>query len=199
VQKVSPTLPFIDHDESEIALFRRIHLLDYVEPVKSLAEAETLLQNNSRDARAHQYLGWRLLRGNEIVPDPEKALQSLKISVEEGVFLVIDRMSLRSDFSNVVLDPDSAQTWYLLGRTYMQLDPGQHVDPLREAHAAYQESVYRAGRSPPLWISIGVLFHRVNQYRNSLDALSRSIRLNPYLAGVWYNLGVLVSLHRPYH
>ena len=62
-----------------------------------------------------------------------------------------------------------------------------------KANEAYRQAVHRNPRSPYLWMSIGVLYFRNNQYRDCLDALSRSIRLNPANALVWRNLGVLVG------
>lgn len=60
-----------------------------------------------------------------------------------------------------------------------------------KAYEAYQQAVYRDGRNAFLWCSVGILYFTINQYADALDAYSRSIRLNPYIAGVWYNVGVL--------
>ena len=62
-----------------------------------------------------------------------------------------------------------------------------------KAYEAYQQAVYRDGRNPTFWCSIGVLYYRINQYRDALDAYSRAIRLNPSISEVWYDLGTLVS------
>lgn len=61
-----------------------------------------------------------------------------------------------------------------------------------KAYEAYQQAVYREGRNPTFWCSIGVLYYQINQYRDALDAYSRAIRLNPYISEVWYDLGTLV-------
>jgi general transcriptional corepressor CYC8 len=61
------------------------------------------------------------------------------------------------------------------------------------AYEAYQQAVYRDGRNPTFWCSIGVLYYQINQYRDALDAYSRAIRLNPNISEVWYDLGTLVS------
>src|ERR1700748_3623398 len=67
-----------------------------------------------------------------------------------------------------------------------------------KAYEAYQQAVYRDGRNPTFWCSIGVLYYQINQYRDALDAYSRAIRLNPNISEVWYDLGTLVSLlHSP--
>lgn len=60
-----------------------------------------------------------------------------------------------------------------------------------KAYEAYQQAVYRDGRNPTFWCSIGVLYYQINQYRDALDAYSRAIRLNPFISEVWYNLGSL--------
>jgi glucose repression mediator protein len=66
-----------------------------------------------------------------------------------------------------------------------------------KAYEAYQQAVYRDGRNPTFWCSIGVLYYQINQYRDALDAYSRAIRLNPYISEVWYDLGTLVSSMSP--
>lgn len=63
-----------------------------------------------------------------------------------------------------------------------------------KAYEAYQQAVYRDGRNPTFWCSIGVLYYQINQYRDALDAYSRAIRLNPNISEVWYDLGTLVSV-----
>lgn len=60
-----------------------------------------------------------------------------------------------------------------------------------KAYEAYQQAVYRDGKNPAFWCSIGVLYYNINQFHDALDAYSRAIRIHPYLAEVWYNLGAL--------
>lgn len=60
-----------------------------------------------------------------------------------------------------------------------------------KAYEAYQQAVYRDGKNPTFWCSIGVLYYQINQYRDALDAYSRAIRLNPFISEVWFNLGSL--------
>ena len=57
-----------------------------------------------------------------------------------------------------------AQNWYLLGRAYMT------VNMYQKAYEAYQQAVYRDGRNPAFWCSIGILFFHINRYRDALDA-----------------------------
>lgn len=64
---------------------------------------------------------------------------------------------------------------------------------MRKVHHYYLQSVYRNGRVPSCWLSIGVMYYIVDQPRDSIDGLSRAIRLNPILWEAWYNIGVLVS------
>ena len=67
------------------------------------------------------------------------------------------------------------------------------LDKVTQAYNAYQSAVYIDGRCPTFWLSVGLLYYHINQYRDCLDAFSRAIRLNPYVPLVWRNLGVLVS------
>jgi glucose repression mediator protein len=60
-----------------------------------------------------------------------------------------------------------------------------------KAYEAYQQAVYRDGKNPAFWCSIGVLYYKINQFHDALDAYSRAIRIHPYLAEVWFNLGAL--------
>lgn len=78
----------------------------------------------------------------------------------------------------------------------MELDASGNRD-ISSAYEAYRQAMLRNGRIPTLWNSVAILYYRVGQLRDSFDALSRAIRLNPYVWTVWYNLGILVCL--PYH
>ena len=82
-------------------------------------------------------------------------------------------------------DSSDAQSWHLLGRAYMA---GQKYN---KEYEAYQQAVYRDGRNPTFWCSIGVLYFQINQYRDALDAFSRAIRINPYISEVWFDFGSL--------
>ena len=62
-----------------------------------------------------------------------------------------------------------------------------------QAYTAYQSAVYIDSRCPTFWLSVGLLYYRVKQYSDCLEAFSHAIRLNPYVPLVWRNLGVLVS------
>ena len=84
-------------------------------------------------------------------------------------------------------DKHNAEYWYLLARAHMLLQNYENV------YTCLQQTVWIQPKCPSFWISISILYFTINQYRDSLDALSRSIRLNPYDYEAWYNLGVLVS------
>jgi tetratricopeptide (TPR) repeat protein len=88
---------------------------------------------------------------------------------------------------NILSDSSNAEYWYLLGRAHMLLEN------YKKSHECFQATVYIQLGSPSFWISIGVLFFKTNQYRDSLDVFARAIRLNEYVYEAWYNLGVLVS------
>ena len=59
--------------------------------------------------------------------------------------------------SSLDAEPGDGQTWYVLGRCYMQ------QQKYRKAYDAYQQAVYRDGRNPTFWCSIGVLYYQINQ------------------------------------
>ena len=92
----------------------------------------------------------------------------------------------------LILDPSAAEPWYLLGRV------GMVEAAYLRAYETLQQAIYRASRVPEIWTTVGILYFSlmVPQIPDSLDAFSRSMRLNPSLWINWYNLGVLVSKNR---
>jgi glucose repression mediator protein len=40
-----------------------------------------------------------------------------------------------------------------------------------KAYEAYQQAVYRDGKNPAFWCSIGVLYYQINQFHDALDAV----------------------------
>ncbi|KAG2386696.1 hypothetical protein C9374_002440 [Naegleria lovaniensis] len=125
---------------------------------------EKVLQFNSNHSKVLQQLGW-LYHQNTEFQNQDIAIHYLQRSIDA--------------------DPNSGQTWYLLGRCFMA------QKKYRFAYNAYQQAVFRDGKNPTFWCSIGVLYYQINQYRDALDAYTRAIRLNPYLSEVWYDLGTL--------
>lgn len=96
-----------------------------------------------------------------------------------------EREAIRLLQSSLEADRNDGQTWYLLGRVYMQ------IKEFRQAYDAYQQAVYRDGNNATFWCSIGVLYYSMNQYRDAMDAYARAIRLNPSVSEVWFDLGTL--------
>ncbi|KAK4166100.1 hypothetical protein QBC43DRAFT_19713 [Cladorrhinum sp. PSN259] len=124
-----------------------------------------VLDRDPNHAKVLQQLGWLHHTQSSSFVSQDRAIEYLEKSV--------------------AADNSDAQSWYLLGRCYMQ----QQKYP--KAYEAYQQAVYRDGRNPTFWCSIGVLYYQINQYRDALDAYSRAIRLNPFISEVWYDLGTL--------
>ncbi|EGS23748.1 uncharacterized protein CTHT_0004500 [Thermochaetoides thermophila DSM 1495] len=124
-----------------------------------------VLETNPNHAKVLQQLGWLYHNSSPSYEAQERAIEYLEKSV--------------------AANQADAQSWYLLGRCYMQLQK------YPKAYEAYQQAVYRDGRNPTFWCSIGVLYYQINQYRDALDAYSRAIRLNPDISEVWYDLGTL--------
>ena len=67
------------------------------------------------------------------------------------------------------------------------------TNQLAKAYKAYKRAVHINVRCYIIWNSIGCLYFLVKQYRDSLDAFARAIRLFPYEPYNWRNIGVLVS------
>lgn len=129
------------------------------------AAYERVLKENPNHAKVLQQLGWLFHQETSGFTDQDTAITYLKRSLE--------------------LEMSDAQTWYLLGRSYMVQQ--KYV----KAYDAYQQAVYRDGRNPTFWCSIGVLYYKINQFSDALDAYTRAIHLNPYISEVWYDLGTL--------
>lgn len=60
-----------------------------------------------------------------------------------------------------------------------------------KAYEAYQQAVYRDGKNPAYWCSIGVLYFNINQFHDALDAYTRAVRIHPFIPEIWQNLGTL--------
>jgi len=82
-------------------------------------------------------------------------------------------------------DPSISFGWYCVGRISML------ARDYTQAYEAYQQAVYRDGTNASFWNSIGILYYDIGQFRDALDAYSRSIHLAPFVADTWWNLGVL--------
>jgi glucose repression mediator protein len=128
---------------------------------------ERVLKENPSHAKVLQQLGW-LYHHNPSFGNQDTAISYLMRSIDS--------------------DPSDGQTWYphsqknkeknkiiphaqyttlihnslkrcmyLLGRCYMA------QQKFRKAYDAYQQAVYRDGRNPTFWCSIGVLYYQVFQ------------------------------------
>ena len=89
------------------------------------------------------------------------------------------------------LDEKDFLPWYLAGRAYLV---AKHY---KEAHFALQEAIYRNGRSPNIWITVGIMYYQIDQYRDSLDAIAAALRLNVNIWEAWYNVAILVGPFKP--
>jgi Tfp pilus assembly protein PilF len=149
---------------------------------------ERVLNDNPNHAKVLQQLGWLYHQTSASFANQDLAIQYLTKSLEAGECLegfVIIYTDTDEQYLRPATDASDAQSWYLLGRAFMG---GQKYN---KAYEAYQQAVYRDGRNPTFWCSIGVLYYQINQYRDALDAYSRAIRLNPFISEVWYDLGSL--------
>lgn len=126
---------------------------------------ERVLSENTDHAKVRQQLGLLYMQPAASFFNREKALELLHQSLD--------------------CDPNDQQTWYLVGRSYMEMQD------YNKAYDAYQQAVYRDGKNPTLWCSIGILYFQIMQFHDALGAFSRSIRLNPYIPEIWLNLGIL--------
>lgn len=152
---------------TEIDIWFQIgHVQEHQHEYGAAKEAyERVLADNPNHAKVLQQLGWLYHTSDAGFENQDRAIQLLTKSLE--------------------IDPNDAQSWYLLGRAYM------FDQNYSKAYEAYQQAVYRDGKNPTFWCSIGVLYYQINQYRDALDAYSRAIRINPYISEVWYDLGSL--------
>ncbi|KAJ3311826.1 hypothetical protein HDV04_003566 [Boothiomyces sp. JEL0838] len=142
------------------------HLYEQQKEYGKAREAyERVLAESPKHAKVLQQLGWLYHISNSGFTNQDAAISHLTRSIES--------------------DQTDAQSFYFLGRCYMA------QQKYNDAYNAYQQAVYRDGRNPTFWCSIGVLYYQINQYSDALDAYSRAIRLNPYISEVWFDLGTL--------
>ncbi|KAG9083923.1 hypothetical protein FS749_005633 [Ceratobasidium sp. UAMH 11750] len=109
-----------------------------------------VLKDSPNHVKVLQQLGWLYHQAGASFANQETAIMLITKSLES--------------------DPSDAQSWYLLGRAYMA---GQKY---QKAYKSYQQAMYRDGRNPTFWCSIGVFYYNINQFRDALDAYSRTIR-----------------------
>ena len=71
------------------------------------------------------------------------------------------------------VDSNDAESWHLFGRVNMARQENL------KAFEAYQQAVYRDGRNPTFWCSVGTLYSQANQYRDARDMYARAAELDP--------------------
>jgi len=91
-QSSSILLPAMHAIEDEISHFRKIHVLERAKVIESKNEAESILKENLKSARALQYLGWSLLTSGGTLSthrnegDLEAAKEFLQESTKSGMY-----------------------------------------------------------------------------------------------------------------
>ena len=82
------------------------------------------------------------------------------------------------------------ESHYLLARAFM----ASETSNVRLPYEALRLAAYRGGDSAStVFASVAIILYKIYQYRDYLDNLVRSIRLNSNEPLIWRNLGVLVS------
>lgn len=190
-------LPFIQtNDDTDWLGFRRIEV-DITQSIKDEDEAQNILKSDPGHAAAHTLLGLFSLKRAELSGLERSKSQSLSNDLETARGHFIAALSLPGALGRLPHDdenlqvPQNAEAWYLLARLYIR----ERV--YEEAYETLQQAVYCDGRSTTAWVSVGVLYYQINQPRDSLEALIRAIRLNPYLPEAWFNVFILVRPGQP--
>lgn len=191
--EIGPQLPPMQLQEEPEA-FRRVIFSQTSQPIKDFEDALERLGKDDRDPAANAFFGFTCLLDGEECGDADlfrRSKEHLEITVTSGKrtqhthFTLTMKPELTPRY---YLDTLNFENWYLLGRACVRL--GNY----REAYEALQQAAWRGGWCPSVWNTIAVLYFQVNQFRDSLDALARAIRVSPRLCEPWYNLGVLVGL-----
>ena len=191
-------LPAIHANESiDWSDFRRVEV-DIVHTIQDEGEAHQILLLDPNNAAANTTLGLVYLQkaeseqGRDIDDSLDKTIGHVKLYLGKALNLPswttwppIGRLPPaevikgRNSYQN-------AESWYLLGRVYLL------QEMVVDTYHCLQQAAMIDGRSTTTWITIGVLYYGIKQYRDSLDSLARAIRINPYIREPWYNLFVLV-------
>jgi glucose repression mediator protein len=90
----------------------------------------------------------------------------------------------------VSLDPNSGETWRILGHCYLMLDD------LPKSYSAYQQALVHVTnpKDPRLWYGIGLLYDRNNSHDNAEEAFSLVLKIDPNFektSQVYFRLGVI--------
>ena len=99
---IQDSLPAIQGFEADLNLFRRIHITEKVNPIKSLEEAHLLLDKDSENARALQFIAWFNYPHRNNMQDPpnveqlESVMNLLERSKNAGKLFAIHHCTLRN-------------------------------------------------------------------------------------------------------
>ncbi|XP_012731811.2 lysine-specific demethylase 6A isoform X1 [Fundulus heteroclitus] len=153
--------------------FHIAHLYEIQKKYKAAKEAyESLLQTENLPAQVKattlQQLGWMHHTVEQLRDNDAKgcyAIQCLQKSLEA--------------------DPNSGQSWYLLGRCYSS------IGKVQDAFISYRQSIDKSEASADTWCSIGVLYQQQNQPMDALQAYICAVQLDHSHAAAWMDLGTL--------
>ncbi|XP_041856959.1 lysine-specific demethylase 6A [Melanotaenia boesemani] len=153
--------------------FHIAHLYEIQKKYRAAKEAyESLLQTENLPAQVKattlQQLGWMHHTVEQLGDKGTKdsyAIQCLQKSLEA--------------------DPNSGQSWYLLGRCYSS------IGKVQDAFISYRQSIDKSEASADTWCSIGVLYQQQNQPMDALQAYICAVQLDHSHAAAWMDLGTL--------
>ncbi|XP_038125155.1 lysine-specific demethylase 6A-like isoform X2 [Cyprinodon tularosa] len=153
--------------------FHIAHLYEIQKKFRAAKEAyESLLQSQDLPAQVKaatlQQLGWMHHTVEQLREKDAKgcyAIQCLQKSLEA--------------------DPNSGQSWYLLGRCYSS------IGKVQDAFISYRQSIDKSEASADTWCSIGVLYQQQNQPMDALQAYICAVQLDHSHAAAWMDLGTL--------
>jgi hypothetical protein len=136
-------LPLIQAQDENIEMYRRVQCYKPPLDINSIDEARAILAKDASNASANRYLGWWSLTHNE----PLDAIFALDKATMSSMML-IPFHEVRLILS---LGPLDSQSWYLLGRAYLQLYDYYEVDNTSELHLAHrslQAAIWEKGWCP---------------------------------------------------
>ncbi|KAL7954942.1 hypothetical protein V8C34DRAFT_327744 [Trichoderma compactum] len=163
---LGPELPSTQLD-GDLHHVRRVQIREHSEPIHDVNTAKAILSTDSMDPAANTFPALRLIQDAQ----------------DSGNLALLETSTRHLEIA-ISSDSTAVDPWYLLAETSMlRQDYSQAYDYFRQA-------TYRT-QSPQIWISVATLYYRIHQFRDSLDAIAHSIRLNPYIYLLWYNLGIL--------
>lgn len=187
---LGPELPSMQLD-IDLHHFRRIQIRERSEPIHDINTAKTILSTDHKDPAANTFVALRLIQdaqdsGNLALL--ETSTRHLEIAIASGTgFKPNQYFWVKRIWTNILFaDGTAVDPWYLLAEISMLRQD------YRKAYEDFRQVVFRKPRSPQVWISIAILYYHINQFRDSIDALGRALRLNLNIELSWYNLGVLV-------